>query len=259
MIRIALNLDCAMKITVAKVAYDRGSLPDGGSVDGTPIYHVKESFLDEQADQCIQVVDLSWDRKIAFYLDDILNPNECRKFIEITETLGFDPAAPGIQTPPGMRQNQTVHWIANAQDMQNIYNRIEPLLPPTIDNRRLAGELSQRINTYRYISGEQFRPHLDGDWPAFGLDKTGTYMEVRPSGRSMLSMILYLNGQEDGIEGGDTLLLEGQTVKHRVTPKAGRALFFRHGIHAESVLHAGDIVRGNTPKYVARINVMYEQ
>jgi hypothetical protein len=43
-----------------------------------------------------------------------------------------------------------------------------------------------------------------------------------------------------------------------VTPRTGRALFFRHGSNRDSVLHAGDTLTGDVPKYVARINVMYD-
>ena len=74
----------------------------------------------------------------------------------------------------------------------------------------------------------------------------------------MLSMLLYLNGREEGVEGGDTLLLDNGAVAQRIKPRCGRALFFRHGIHSKSVLHAGDILGNGTAKYVIRINVMYQ-
>jgi len=73
----------------------------------------------------------------------------------------------------------------------------------------------------------------------------------------MLSMLLYLNGQKEGVEGGDTLLLEAGRVVERVRPRCGRALFFRHGIHPASVFHAGDVLGEGAPKCVVRINVMY--
>ena len=43
-----------------------------------------------------------------------------------------------------------------------------------------------------------------------------------------------------------------------MTPRRGTALFFRHGLHPGSVRHIGCTVRGPVPKYVARINVMYD-
>ena len=74
----------------------------------------------------------------------------------------------------------------------------------------------------------------------------------------MITMLLYLNGVEDGIEGGETLLLEKGQQRAAIPPKKGRALFFRHGHTSGSVLHSGARLLGETSKYVARINVMYE-
>ena len=48
----------------------------------------------------------------------------------------------------------------------------------------------------------------------------------------------------------------GQSVD--VTPRRGTALFFRHGFHPGTVRHIGCTVSGPVPKYVARINVMYD-
>ena len=82
-------------------------------------------------------------------------------------------------------------------------------------------------------------------------------LEYWKTGRSMLSMLLYLNGRDEGVQGGDTLLIDSGKVVRRVAPRGGRVLFFRHGIHSKSVLHAGDILGDGASKYVVRINVMY--
>jgi hypothetical protein len=71
-------------------------------------------------------------------------------------------------------------------------------------------------------------------------------------------MLLYLNGAEDGLQGGATTLYDKGELRAAVTPRTGRALFFRHGSNRDSVLHAGDTLTGDVPKYVARINVMYD-
>lgn len=246
-----------MKNTTRIIAYDNGTLPFGGTQVDTPIFAVDDSFLDQEDTQPLGINDLSWPDKLAFTIDDVLTKAECIRLIELTEQLGFQDAAPGIQTPPGLRQNTTVHWLASAADMRRIYQRVAHLLPPEIDGRPLADSLSHRFNTYRYKHGQQFRPHIDGDWPGYGLDETNQTMETWQDRYSMLSMLLYLNGEHEGVSGGDTLLFEGQQIRHRVKPKAGRALFFRHGLHTQSVLHAGDVVEGDQPKYVARVNVMY--
>lgn len=110
---------------------------------------------------------------------------------------------------------------------------------------------------YRYDTGDEFNLHIDGDWPGYGLSEDGSEMVLWEGIHSMITMLLYLNGVEDGIEGGDTLLFERGQQKAAVSPKKGRALFFRHGHSTGSVLHSGARLLGETSKYVARINVMY--
>ena len=77
--------------------------------------------------------------------------------------------------------------------------------------------------------------------------------------RSKISLILYLNGYEEGVKGGETVIYDEGKVKAKIAPKKGRALLFRHGHTKETVLHAGAEVFGYVPKYVARINVLYEK
>ncbi len=78
-----------------------------------------------------------------------------------------------------------------------------------------------------------------------------------PHVESMLTMLLYLNGHEEGVEGGCTQIYsDNETID--VEPRTGRALFFRHGFSTDSVQHTGMQVTGAVPKYIARINVLYE-
>jgi pimeloyl-ACP methyl ester carboxylesterase len=86
-----------------------------------------------------------------------------------------------------------------------------------------------------------------------------TMEEWPPSLRSGLTMLLYLNGPADGVQGGSTRLYRPDRSAVDVTPRKGAALFFRHGFSAQSVLHAGSRVFGSVSKYVARINVMYAE
>ena len=92
----------------------------------------------------------------------------------------------------------------------------------------------------------------------YGLDPLRQRMVEWPAGRSRLTMLLYLDGAGEGVQGGATRLLDsgGQSVD--VTPRRGTALFFRHGFHPGSVRHIGCTVSGPVPKYVARINVTYD-
>ncbi|WP_435258335.1 2OG-Fe(II) oxygenase [Thioclava sp. FR2] len=241
------------------VARLTGTLPDGGYEEDTPIYAVDlpDLLRPENAPQPHrEEVDLGG--KLAFTLEDVATREECAHLIAVTEALGFRDAAPGINTPPGMRRNKTVHWIAPKMVMAELYRRVAPLLPQEIDGRKLSPLLSHRINTYRYDKGDEFNLHIDGDWPGFGLSQDGSSMVQWAGTHSMLTMLLYLNGAEDGLQGGSTTLYDQGELRATVTPKTGRSLFFRHGSNRDTVLHAGDRLTGDVPKYVARINVMYD-
>lgn len=241
------------------VARLTGTLPEGGYEEGTPIYAVDlPSLLQCNNAPMASREDINLGGKLAFVIDDVLTSEECARMIEVTEALGFRDAAPGINTPPGMRRNKTVHWIAPTKAMAELFQRISPLLPQELDGRRLTPKLSHRINTYRYDHGDEFNLHIDGDWPGFGLTPDSTRMSQWSGTYSMLTMLVYLNGAEDGLEGGSTTLYNDGELRASITPRMGRALFFRHGSNRDTVLHAGGRVNGHVPKYVARINVMYD-
>ena len=156
-----------------------------------------------------------------------------------------------------MRMNKAVHWVADEQTLMPVFDRIAHLLPSTIDGAQLSPALSRRINMYRYDAQDVFNPHTDGDWPGYGLSADRIHMQEWPGLRSCLSMLLYLNGPDDGVQGGSTRLFHPDRGHVDVMPKKGSALFFRHGFGPNSVLHEGSRLFGEVSKYVARINVMY--
>ena len=260
-----LNIQAVPTATHRAVAHMPGSLPMGGQVANTPVFafHHTPAGLELSAQPALNVQrrDISLDGLLAFEITGVLTAAESDALVAATEQLGYRDEAPGIQTPPGMRMNKSVHWIAPAAMMAEIYRRIAPMLPQAIDARSLAPQLSQRLNMYRYDAGDVFNRHFDGDWPGYGLsgnaDDPAARMAEWTGSRSMLTMILYLNGPEDGVVGGQTRLLGRAGAVVDVTPSKGSALFFRHGFDMQSVMHEGCRVTGDAAKYVARINVMY--
>ena len=106
-----------------------------------------------------------------------------------------------------------------------------------------------------------FNTHVDGDWPGYGVDDASVRMVEWHGCRSKLSMLLYLNGADDGVRGGETRLFSRRDPadEYDVCPKKGAALFFRHGFGPTSVLHRGNTVHGPVAKYLARINVLYAE
>lgn len=240
-----------------------GSLPMGGLVADTPIHAFVQpapqlALADEPGRPAPRRHDIDLGGLIAFRIDGLLDAAEADAIVEATERFGYRPEAPGIQTPPGMRMNKSVHWMADDALLDPLYARLAPLLPPEIDGARLHPRLSRRVNMYRYDNGDVFNRHLDGDWPGFALSDDRRAMRQWPDTlRSCLSMLVYLNGPADGVQGGHTRLFRRDGRWHDVLPAKGSALLFRHGFGPGSVAHVGLPVAGVVPKYVARINVMY--
>jgi hypothetical protein len=244
------------------VARMPGSLPMGGTVADTPIhaFDVPAPALALAREPALrpQRHDIELGGFLAFVIDDVTTPREADRLVAASEIFGFREEAPGISTPPGMRMNKSVHWVADAGLLGPLMQRIRPLLPQQIDGAPLHARLSQRINMYRYDDNDVFNRHIDGDWPGYGLSEDRRAMEEWPGLRSCLTMLLYLNGPGDGVQGGNTRLLSPNGHWVDVVPQKGSALFFRHGFTPDSVPHIGARVSGAVPKYVARINVLYE-
>ena len=246
------------------VAHLPGSLPMGGLVANTPIHAFERpaprlALATPRERPAPRRHDIDLGGLIAFRVDGLLDADEADAIVEATERFGYRPEAPGIQTPPGMRMNKSVHWMADDALMDPLYARLAPLLPTVIDGARLHPRLSRRVNMYRYDNGDVFNRHLDGDWPGFELSADRREMQQWPDTlRSCLSMLVYLNGPADGIQGGHTRLFRRDGRWHDVMPGKGSALLFRHGFGPGSVPHVGMPVAGAVPKYLARINVMYD-
>jgi hypothetical protein len=242
------------------VATMPGSLPLGGVVHDTPIHALRPALaLSARAEPQPARRDIALGGLLAFTIDDVLGADEADRLVAASERLGYREAAPGIRTAPGMRMNKSVHWVADEALLGVIHARIAPLLPPALDGEPLHARLSHRLNMYKYEHGDVFKRHTDGDWPGYGLSDDGLEMvEWSPRLRSKLTMLLYLNGPQDGVQGGSTRLFGAGGVAVEVVPTKGSALFFRHGFGPGSVLHEGARVLGDVPKYVARINVLYE-
>lgn len=245
------------------VAWLPGSLPMGGTVPATPVHAFTEpaAALALRPHRAVTPVrrDIELGGLLAFAIDGLVDADEADAIVEASERFGYRREAPGIVTPPGMRMNRSVHWVADDGLLQPLFERMAHLLPAKVDGAQLHPRLSHRLNMYRYDDGDVFNLHIDGDWPGFELSPDRSTMTPwPPQFRSCLTMLLYLNGPADGVQGGATRLYRPDGTWHDVTPAKGCALFFRHGHSLGSVRHVGCKVTGPVPKYVARINVMYE-
>ena len=244
------------------VAHLPGSLPMGGVVPMTPVhaFDVPPAALVLADRPALQPVrhDIALGGLLAFVIEDVVSAPEADAIVAATEQFGYRDEAPGIATPPGMRMNKSVHWVSDEALTGPMFARIAHLLPQTLDGAPLFPALSRRLNMYRYDNRDVFNRHTDGNWPGYSLSADRSRMEEwHPNVRSGLTMLLYLNGPADGVQGGSTRLFRRDGVVVDVQPVKGAALFFRHGFGEDSVVHEGCRVTGSVSKYVARINVMY--
>lgn len=210
-------------------------------------------------------IDLGADR-LAFYIDDVLSPAEADALAACAESVlehnGHSRVAPGISTPPGMRVNMAAHWYPSHSAAPGffggLFDRFRHLVPPTLGGLPLHGRLSEKVAQFKYGDGDRFERHVDGLFPGQGCNERGDGVEAWTGVQSGMSILFFLNdGESDGLVGGETRLWTSDGSRHvTVTPRKGRALFFRRG-SADAVLHAGLPVSGAVPKYIALVNLAY--
>jgi len=181
----------------------------------------------------------------VFLLYDVLTPDECQQYINLTEKMGYEEATVstfgGMVKMPDLRNNERVIWQSEEDVWGPIWQRIEPHIPKDVKMgaaRWTPYGLNERLRFYRYDKEEMFGAHFDGCFPRRRWDM------------SLLTFIIYLT---DDFEGGGTMFYPS---RHEVRPVKGMACLFFHGSHPLSPEHEGMLVTKGR-KYVLRSDVMY--
>jgi 2OG-Fe(II) oxygenase superfamily len=106
--------------------------------------------------------------------------------------------------------------------------------------------LHSNIRIYRYDSGTFFGPHYDS-----------CQRDAVNGFTSYWTLLVYLTGVEDGLEGGETVFYQGtKDVKEIVIEiERGQALLHRHGM-SDCLLHEGRTVVKGT-KWVLRSDLVF--
>ncbi|CAG5121778.1 unnamed protein product [Candidula unifasciata] len=176
--------------------------------------------------------------KLAFVLHNVLTEEECNRFIQETERIGYIPALVNVG---GGREKMMTDVrsskrciVDSVPYVQELWERIKEFIPSVFKEHRVLG-LNERLRFLRYDAGDYFRPHFDGSYK-------------RDNGeRSYITFQLYLN---EGFEGGATTFIGVQHDLVPVIPKTGSVLIFQHDIcHEGSELTAGR-------KYTVRTDIM---
>lgn len=127
----------------------------------------------------------------AFLLTDVLSPDECRSILAHAEAVGFRPDQPIEGDQSVLAHN--LYWLADLPFLDTFCKRFLHLCPPLMDGRPVRG-INARFRgvslvvffalarsaalkadnrapaVYRYVPGAIYRPHIDGAWPASGVD-----------------------------------------------------------------------------------------
>jgi len=184
----------------------------------------------------------TWLNDFVFVVEDFMTPDECQKYIDISEDTGFEEAT--VSTSEGtvrrtdVRNNDRV-MFKNPEIAEWLWERASDFVPTEFEGRNAIG-LNEMLRFYRYDAGQRFDWHQD-------------FPYERDNGeKSFLTMLVYLSDEFDGGETSfDDSYSEDSFDPFQVEPKQGLALFFVHETH-----HKGEPVLDGR-KYVLRTDVMY--
>ncbi|WWC65920.1 uncharacterized protein I303_108542 [Kwoniella dejecticola CBS 10117] len=213
----------------------------------------------------------------AFVVLDVFTPEECLQIVRAAESIGWesDEAASGSALTKNSILAKNFVWLADPSFLSHFYQSILPHVPPnapiSVDGNgggKVRG-INARFRVYQYTQNQLYRPHIDGAWPAAGLDpKTGEYIHDSSPPEDPLwsryTLLVYLNGEGDIPKdtGCTTFFLPsdkmGVMESHSVRPIQGAVLCFPHGDTLGSLLHEGSAVGEGGVKYVIRTDLLYE-
>lgn len=186
----------------------------------------------------------------VFVLHNALSPQECDRFIALSEARGYHDAPVtthrGPVHRPDIRNNHRL-MCDDPVTASALWSRIAQSVVRRQGWAPIG--LNERLRFYRYSPGQRFALHRDGHYAR------------SPFERSFLTLLFYLN---DDFQGGETVFPASMTraTRHQlaptdemlsVKPSKGMALLFDH-----HMLHEGAAVTQGR-KYVLRSDVMFQR
>jgi hypothetical protein len=202
----------------------------------------------------------------TFQLLNVFTEEECKRFIEITESLGYLKDA-AVSLPREIRHNDNLTWVTDEATDQLIWERVKHLTnnnPEMFDNQEAVG-INARFRFYRYSEGDYFKNHIDGAWPGSRVVNEELIHNAYPDRYSQMTFLILLN---EDFEGGATRFLvnsedptrpaRGNTSVEEVdirTPIGG-VLCFPHGHHPLHCLHSSQPISKGT-KYIIRTDLLF--
>ncbi|KAI9065115.1 hypothetical protein FKP32DRAFT_1756908 [Trametes sanguinea] len=190
------------------------------------------------------------------FIDDFFSPEECKAYVKLIDSLPLE-LTPPKKKGEAERVNHRIS-VPSVEFAQRLYSVLAPHLPSEFPyptwGKRSAGatvhaphSLNSNIRLYKYTQGQYFGPHYDD-----------SVRDAETGAKSEWTLLIYLTGSQDGVEGGETLFYKDQKGKARETIvpplTRGTALLHRHG--QDCLLHEGSPVTKGT-KYVLRSDLMF--
>ena len=202
----------------------------------------------------------------CFVLENVITPQECKLFVEISEKMGYKPSPLSVlagkfdtsvinNSTKQIRDSERILTDLPEKVIEVLNKRIEHLLPEKVDiygeewTLRKNTPINERIRFNKYGVTQKFGPHMDA-----GYRKNDHEM-------TQLTIVFYLNedfkgGETTFFPGGRRHLLEEATVQEvRIVPKIGLvSVFFQNG--KLNHRHEGSpVIEGF--KYIIRSDIAY--
>ncbi len=177
-------------------------------------------------------------------LPAVFSPSWCNRLIARSAAMGFAPAAVAVHGKREMiaaiRNNDRLEFTDAALALEigaALAASAEGLLSAAAPGRGFAG-VGDGFRIYRYVPGQYFKPHRDGDVEAAGT--TG-----------LVTVLIYLND----VDGGETIVMpDGYSQRDSwitIAPRQGDVLLFSHDLW-----HEGRPV-ATGQKFVLRTDLFY--
>jgi prolyl 4-hydroxylase len=183
--------------------------------------------------------------KFHALLPAVFSASWCDQLIKRVSRQGFLPARVnnyGVeQKMTSVRNNDRAAFQdeALALDIEAAFNRVSPLVFLDASPDREFVRIGSDFKIYKYVPGQYFKPHRDGDVTADGVT-------------SLVTVLVYLNDAD----GGTTVIMpDGYGNKDSwvsITPKTGDVLLFSHDLwHEGRPVATGE-------KFVLRTDLCYQ-
>lgn len=203
----------------------------------------------------------------AFQMLNVFSKEECRRFIEVTESLGYLEDA-AVSLSRDVRHNDNITWIVDEETDRIIWQRCKGMMSNNVDifNGKKSLGINARFRFYRYKQGDYFSTHTDGSWSGSRVINRQLIGNAYPDRWSQMTMLIFLS---DTYEGGSTQFLVNKDnpslpLRHHnqaklvnVRTAAGSVLFFPHGNHPLHCLHSSEVITSGV-KYIIRTDVLFE-